>query len=93
MELNTINKFLREIEYLKKKEELLESILRYYDAETMTFVIPDDYGFNKAQMMNAAKNNIVAKSPKHELNKQMLQLLPYSEHERLINWDKVEETL
>lgn len=40
MELTSIEKFIEEIHYLRKKAELLDEILSYYDTETMTFDIP-----------------------------------------------------
>jgi len=43
MELTSINSLIEEIDYLSKKAQLLDEILKYYDRESMTFDIPENW--------------------------------------------------
>ena len=91
MELKTIQKFLDEIYYLRKRSELLECILDYYDTETMTFIIPDEY--KNTNLIIKDKLKQVPKSPRHGINKCIYELLPYSENNHLVNHDELYKTL
>ena len=51
---------LKEIQTLKKRSELLDEILNYYNEETMTFEIPNKWKHNTMK-----KNNSPAESPRH----------------------------
>lgn len=89
MELNNIEGLLNEIEYLKNKAKLLDSILNYYDRETMSIDIPAKY--KNSRVLGGM--NKVPKSPRHVINKEIEKLLPYSEHEQYVNYEKLHELL
>jgi hypothetical protein len=91
MELKTIQKFLDEIDYLKKRSKLLEHILHYYDTETMTFIIPDEY--KNTYLIINDKLKQIPKSPRHRINKCIYELLPYSENNNLVNHYELYKTL
>jgi len=87
--LPSINSFINEIDYLKKRSELLDEILGFYDKETMTFIIPETY--KNTYRLSDDKLRALPKTPRHHLALSMVKYLPYSEHERLVNWDKLDE--
>lgn len=90
MELTSINGLFEEINYLKKKAELLDEILKYYDRESMTFDIPEKW--NNLNRIASDKLRQMPKSPRHAVNKRINELIPYSEHENKVNWDELGKT-
>ena len=50
MKLETINNLSEEISYLKKRSELLDEILKYYDTNNMTFNVPANWGKHKSNI-------------------------------------------
>jgi len=90
MELPAITSLLSEIDLLKKKSELLDIILKFWDKETMTFLIPDKWD----RLSRFSKDSLtkIPKTPRHGVNKNIHQSLPYSISENLVNWDKLDET-
>ncbi len=61
-ELNKLDEVLSEIQVLKKRSELLEEIMRYYNIKTMTFDIPA-----KWKGGNVRPDTLPAESPRHLL--------------------------
>ena len=90
MELTSINSLIEEIDYLNKKAQLLDEILKYYDRESMTFGVPDKW--KNTNRIGIDKLRQIPKSPRHALNKLISQLIPYSEHENKVNWEQINET-
>ena len=90
MELTSINDLFQEIDYLKKKAALADEILRFYDKGTMTFVIPTEW----KNLGNLARDkwNTIPKSPRHDLNEKIYNLLPHRESERLVNFEELSKT-
>jgi len=89
MKLENIDNLINEISYLKKKAALLDAILNYYDKDEMSINIPAKYK-NSHTLGGMSK---VPKSPRHSINKMIYTNLPYSEHDHLVNYDKLDELL
>ena len=89
-ETSIIDDLCSEINYLKKKAELADEMLKYYDKETMNFNIPEKW--KNLNRMNADQLDRMPKSPRHALNEKISELLPYSENGDYVNWDRVSET-
>lgn len=90
LELTSIDGLFEEITYLRKKAELADEMLKFYDMDTMTFIIPEQW--KNINRIAADKLEQIPKSPRHSLNKKISELLPYSESVDYVNWDKVCET-
>ena len=90
MELTSIDGLFEEINYLKKKADLADEMLKFYDKETMTFIIPEKW--KELNRIATDKLRQIPKSPRHSLNKKISELLPYSENGDYVNWDRVSET-
>lgn len=90
-ELNTIDGLLEEIAYLRNRSRLLDEILKFYDRDKMTFVIPEKW--KDIHHLLPDKRHQIPKTPRHSLMKKMNELLPYSDSESLVDWDKIGETL
>lgn len=89
-ELESINNLFTEIEYLQKRSSLLEDILVHYDKQTMTFNIPEKWkDLHRISLEGLRK---MPKSPRHAINKAIYKNLPYVESEKIVNWDKLDET-
>lgn len=90
MELTSIDGLFEEINYLKKKADLADEMLKFYDKETMTFVIPEKW----KDLNRTTKDKLreIPKSPRHALNKKISELLECPEYDNYVNWDKVSET-
>ena len=90
LELTTIDDLLAEINYLKKKAQLADEMLKFYDKETMNFNVPEKW--KHLTMIDKLQLAKIPKSPRHALNKKISELLPYSENESYVNWREVSET-
>jgi hypothetical protein len=91
MELKAIREVFNEIEYLERKSELLDEILKYYNTVNMTFDIPENW--KDINRLNPEILKGIPKTPRHKINKIISELLPYSECENIVNWDKIDETM
>lgn len=92
MKLETINNLSEEISYLKKRSELLDEILKYYDTNNMTFNVPANWGKHKSSFYGLNLKQI-PKSPRHALNKKISELLPYLETMDIVNWEEIDKSL
>ena len=90
MELKTINKLSDEIDYLKKKAQLADEFLRYYDAETMNVDVPVKWKNAHRLSFEAAQKTPA--SPRHSLALKIAELLPYDEA-RLFENNEMHSTL
>ena len=90
MELTAIQQLTDEIQYLKKKAELLDEILRYYDRDTMNIDVPVKWK-NAHRLADEAKKKTAA-SPRHHLALRIQRLLPPDEASEYYN-EKMHETL
>lgn len=84
--LKTIEGLFKEIEYLQKKADLLDYILKYYDKETMSFMIPET--INTSKFSEKIKSQLKV-SPREKLNQKINECLDYNEKEYLINWERL----
>jgi hypothetical protein len=86
-ETAAINDFLDEISYLKKRSALLDKILSFYDKDTVSFNVSDNW--KNVNRMSDEILKTIPKTPRHALNRDISELLPYSEAENLVNWDEL----
>lgn len=90
MELTSIDNLLSEIEYLRKKARLADYLLQFYDTKTMNLVVPSEWPY--LQRINPERLKEIPRTPRHKLNRTLTELLPTSEWEDLVNWDRLGET-
>jgi hypothetical protein len=91
--LKVIDGLFDEIDYLRKKAELLDEMLKFYDKGCMAFFIPPNWhkGFS-VETMTVEELKKTPYSPRHALNEKISKLLPYSECEPFVNWEELEKT-
>ena len=82
-DLNNIESFLKELQILKKRSDLLDFLLNFYDANTKSFIIKDKWAKN----INVGA--IQHKTPKDLVFHKIQKTLDYDELENLKNWDKL----
>jgi hypothetical protein len=90
MELTSINSLIEEFNYLREKAQLLDEILKYYDRESMTFIIPENW--NNINRLRPDHLRQIPKTPRHAVNKLINELTKYSEYENKVNWDELGKT-
>lgn len=88
--METIKALMAEIEALEKKSILLGEILKYWDKDEMTFIIPEKWeGLEKIREDKKEELLRRSPSPRHKINDSIYKNLPFSESDRLVNWSEV----
>lgn len=78
METNNLDSFIEEVRELKKRSELLDSLLNYYNAETKTFDIPKEWKSN-----NIRRDKLPADNPRDFVFDKIEEVLSFNEMEEL----------
>ena len=86
-ELNTLDGLMDNIRHLKRRSEFLDILLRYWDRDKMTIVIPEQWD-KSVKNLPDDKQKSLPKSPRHSVLKAMIQLLGSEDYERLIPYDQ-----
>lgn len=76
-QLESIGNLLEEISILQRRSKLLEEILIYYNADTMTFDVPQKYKRSRAMSEEMMKK--LPESPRHALRDKIVELMEYGE--------------
>ena len=81
--VNILDSLLEEVNELKKKEELLGLILRYYDVDTKTFNVPEKW--KNSKRLSQEKLKQLGETPRVWLFNQIVTLLPQKESVALVD--------